>query len=196
MSSLIGTNTSSNKLSILENELRNACFLAPKWMQLELQGFWYGLISFAITYAEQNKPFLPNDVSIETILTHSDESFEGWPTYWLEPTLRTFLSTNLSFDELNTWFETLDSIFRDCVPTDLNIFIVLQNGDILTEEQWSRLYEAIAFVPPSSNTSSKKNTKHSKTRHIHGKRAITPMRCRKAITHKKQKPTYSFIKLS
>jgi len=180
----------------LESELKITLFSAPKWMQIQLQGFWYGLVSDSIRSVEENEELTLEPSSIESWLLYADSQFEGWPTSWLEPIAKQFLSEIRTLDELNTWFECLDTTFRDCVPVDLNIFTTLANGEILSETQWERLYDALAFLPPPQQRSpnQKRSVKGPKTRHIHGRRAITPMRSRRAITHKKHK-YYSFIKL-
>ena len=180
-------------LETLESELKTALFSAPKWMQLQLQGFWYGLVSAAIKSKEEGTPLVLESTSIETWLLYADPHFEGWPTSWLEPIAKQFLAESRTLEELNTWFERLDTIFRDCVPVDLDIFTTLANGELLTEEQWTRLYNALAFLPPLLQQPLKQKRKIPKTRHIHGKRAITPLRSRRAYTHKK--PNYSFVKL-
>jgi hypothetical protein len=182
----------------LESELKTTLFSAPRWMQLQLQGFWYGLVSDAIRSIEEDETLLLEPTSIESWLLYADSQFEGWPTSWLEPIAKQFLSHKRTLDELNIWFESLDTTFRDCVPVDLNIFTTLANGEILTEEQWERLYDTLAFLPPPNHQQLSLNQKRSikcpKTRHIHGRRALTPMRSRRAITRKKHK-YYSFIKL-
>ena len=172
-----------------ESNLRTFLFSAPKWMQLEIQGFFYGLISTSLSYKEENNPFTVNEKTVETLLLFADPEFEGWPTSWLEPFLEEFLKLDLTLEQLNTHFSNLDTLFRDCVPTDLDIFTTYANGETLTDEQWLRLHDALAFLPPPLQQT-KRNTK---TRHIHGRRSVTPMRNRKAITLKKQK--YSFVKL-
>jgi len=181
-------------MDTLESELKTFLFSAPKWMQLQLQGFWYGLVSAAIKSAEEGTTLTLQPTSIETWLLYADPQFEDWPTTWLEPIAKQFLNNQWTLTELNHWFERLDTSFRDCVPTDLDIFTTLANGEFLTETQWTRLYDALAFLPPPLlQQQLKQKRKIVKTRHTHGKRAITPLRSRKAFTHKKHK--YSFVKL-
>jgi len=157
-------------------------------MQLELQGFLYGLLSTALSYKEDGTPFTVGPTTLETLLLYADSEFTDWPTDWLDPFLQEFLQLELSLEQMNALFLDLDSVFRDCVPTDLNTFTTYADGEVLTPEQWTRLYDAIAFIPPPSE-----KKRSSKTRHIHGRRSITPMRSRKAMTVKKQR--YSFVKL-
>jgi hypothetical protein len=176
-------------MDALESELKCFLFSAPKWMQLEMQGFWYGFISRAITCKEEQTPFLQELNTIETLLHHADPEFAGWPTSWLEQYVQQFLALDLTYDQYHEWFERLDTIFRDSVPTDLDIFTTLSNGELLTEEQWKRLYDALAFIPPPVQA----KRKYAKTRHVKGRRAITPIKNRKAITHKNK--LYSFVKL-
>jgi hypothetical protein len=175
-----------------EDELRTFCFSAPKWMQIELQGFFYGLLNLSIQAAEDKTSYQP--ISIDAILENADSEFTGWPTSWLEHFLEQFQTLYHTYDEYNTFFESADTIFHDSIPTDLNIFTLYANGDILTKEQWTRLYDAVAFIPPNQQMT-KKHGNGSKTRHIHGRRAITPIRNRRAITRKKH-VKISFIKLS
>jgi len=180
-------------MDAIESELKTFCFSAPRWMQLELQGFWYGLLSTVLTYKEEGLTVPPiNTAFIETILLHADPEFTDWPTLWLESIAAQFLALNLSIDDLNGWFERLEQAFRDSVPTDLNIFTTYSNGETLTPDQWSRLYDAIAFMP--SPVQSKRNAYNKRTRHIHGRRALTPLRSRKAIT-RKHHTHYTFVKL-
>jgi len=190
--------SASPSVITLESELKTTLFSAPRWMQLQLQGFWYGLVSDAIRSIEEGETLILEPTSIESWLLYADSQFEGWPISWLEPTAIQFLSQTRTLDELNVWFECLDTTFRDCVPVDLNIFTTLANGEILTEQQWERLYDALAFLPPPNHQqfslNQKRSIKYPKTRHIHGRRALTPMRSRRAITRKKYK-YYSFIKL-
>jgi hypothetical protein len=189
------TETTSKKIHTkesFENELRAFCFSAPKWMQIEFQGFFYGLLNLSIQAAEDNTSYQP--LSIDAILENADSEFTGWPTSWLEHFLEQFQSIYHTHDEYTLFFESADTIFRDSIPTDLNIFTLYANGDILTKEQWTRLYDAIAFIPPTHQVT-KKYGNGSKTRHIHGRRAITPIRNRRAITRKKH-VQISFIKLS
>jgi hypothetical protein len=177
----------------LEKELKDTCLIAPHWMQLQLQAFWYGLISWCITCVEDKRPANLADITIQQLLDAADPEFASWPTDWLHPIATQFLAHNFTEEELHTWFDTLDTIFRDTVPTDLDIFTTLADGNTLTEEQWSRLYEAIAFLPPQTT----KAIKHQKTRRTHGRRAITPLRRRRALTyHKPHQPTTHVIKLS
>lgn len=193
--------SASASVTTLESELKTFLFSAPKWMQLQLQGFWYGLVSAAIKSAEEGTTLILEPTSIETWLLYADPHFEDWPTTWLEPYANQFLAQPRTLEELNNWFERLDTTFRDCVPTDLDIFTTFANGELLTEAQWIRLFDALAFLPPPLHPQQhhhhqlkqKRNIRVPKTRHIHGRRAITPLRSRKAFTHKKSK--YSFIKL-
>jgi hypothetical protein len=179
-------------MDVLESELKTFLFSAPKWMQLEMQGFWYGLISRAITCKEEQTPFVCETTTIETLLQYADPEFSDWPTSWLEPYIQQFLALTLTQDQLQEWFERLELLFRDSVPTDLVIFTTLANGELLTEEQWKRLYDALAFIPPPIQ--SKRTGKYAKTRHLQGRRALTPMKTKRATTHKKR--SYSFIKLT
>jgi hypothetical protein len=180
----------------LEQELKDTCLIAPHWMQLQLQAFWYGLLSWCITCAEDKRPARLEDIRIEQLLEAADKEFVTWPTDWLHPIATQFLTYNFTEEELHTWFDTLDTIFRDTVPTDLDIFTTLADGNTLTEEQWTRLYEAIAFLPPQT-TKPAKATKHQKTRRTHGRRAITPLRRRRALTyHRPHQPSAHVIKMS
>ena len=87
-----------------------------------------------------------------------------------------FLALGLTLEELNSWFTRLDTVFRYCISTDLDIFSTLADGVPLTEEQWERLYVAIAPQPPDTTGFKKHHHTRNKTRRTHGRRALTPMR--------------------
>ena len=177
-------------METLEAKLRDICVLSPHWMQLELQAFWYGLISWAITCEEDKRTAKAEDITVQELLEHADAEFVSWPTEWLEPYITEFLSYNFNGQQLDELFNLLDTIFRDCVPIDLDIFSILADGNQLTTEQWERLDNTLAFIPPEIQK--RKNTK-AKTRRIHGRRALTPMRGRRALTH--HRPYAHVVKL-
>ena len=162
-------------LNALEEKLKNEALTYPHWQQLVLQGYWYGLISWAITCAEDGHDPKKDTPSAINLAKHSAAEFEQWPADWLEPTTESFLALGLTLDELNSWFTRLDTVFRDCISTDLDIFSTLADGAALTEEQWERLYVSIAPQPPDT-TGFKKHHNRNKTRRTHGRRALTPMR--------------------
>lgn len=162
-------------LDQLENELKNMSLHLPHWQQLVLQGLWYGLISWAMTCAEENVDSKLNPPTLSEMLKHADSEFEGWPVEWLQDEATKFLSLKLSVEELNSWFARLDSVFQDCIRTDIYIFGTFAEGATLTEDQWKLLYDAVAFMPPDV-TGFRKPISKSKTRRIHGRRALTPMR--------------------
>jgi hypothetical protein len=168
-----------SKFQRIEEELRNFSLIAPHWQQLLLQGFWYGLISWLITCAEDNQNPADHRITVKEMVEHADAEFLDWPITWLESSVDSFLQLNCSLEELNYWYSQLDIIFRDCIPTDLDIFSTLASGETLTEEQWKRLHDALAFIPSEKNLK-----KHfNKTRRTHGKRALTPIKRRHATTH-------------
>jgi hypothetical protein len=177
-------------MDALESRLRDLCLISPHWMQLELQAFWYGLISWLLTCVEDKRIVRLEDITVKELLEHADAEFTSWPTDWLESHIKDFLRYDFNEEQLNVWFGRLDTIFRDCVPTDLDIFTTLADGQSLTEEQWVRLNSTIAFIPP--DIVKRKNTK-GKTRRTHGRRALTPMRGRRALTH--HKPYAQVVKL-
>lgn len=180
-------------LEQLETTLKETCLISPHWMQLQLQAFWYGLLSWCITCVEDKRSIDLQTMPIQTLLETADPEFGLWPTDWLQPLAKQFVELHLSEEELHEWFDRLDVIFRDTVPTDLDIFTTLADGETLTEEQWKRLYEALAFLPPQTT----KPTKRQKTRRTHGRRAITPLRRRRVLTyHKPHPPSAQVVKLS
>jgi hypothetical protein len=166
----------------LETELKTICATLPHWQQLLIQGFWYGLLSYSITFAEEGRDILASPPTVTEFVQHADTEFVSWPTEWLQPMATEFLQRRLNVQQLNGWFDQLDTIFRDCIPTDLDIFTTLAEGEHLTEHQWERLYDAIALLPPNQEALKKPSHKQ-KTRRVHGRRAITPMRRRRAMTH-------------
>ena len=164
----------------LETTIKDFCFQAPRWMQLELQAFWYGLISWSLTCLEDKEEPNIDTITVEELIQHSDPNFIDWPTNWLEPLIKEFIDMKLSYEQQEQLLTNLEQHFKDCVPTDLNIYTILIHGESLADEQWIRLYDSLAFIPPEEYKS------QNKTRRIYGKRSITPMRRRKAFTfHKK-----------
>ena len=179
-----------------EEELKSLCTQLPHWQQIQLQGFWYGLLSWLLTYAEEGVNPTLHPITAKELLQHADTTFEDWPSEWLQPYADRFIALHLSHEQLNTWFATLDTIFRDCISTDLDIFSILAEGAELTDIQWERLYESIAFQPPDTTGLKRSNPKH-KTRRTHGRRALTPMKRHhrlRAITHH-QKQHVNVVKL-
>lgn len=182
-------------MDVTERELRETCLISPHWMQLQLQAFWYGLLSWCITCAEDKRPARLEEVTIPQLLEAADPEFATWPTDWLQPIAKQFVEQNFAEEALHEWFDRLDIIFRDTVPTDLDIFTTFADGAELSEEQWARLYDALAFLPPQQG--SLQPTKHKKTRRVHGRRAITPMRRRRVLTyHRAHKQPVQFVKLA
>jgi hypothetical protein len=178
-----------------EEDLKNLCTQLPHWQQIQLQGFWYGLVSWLITCAEEGINPTLHTMTAQELAIHSDPKFESWPSEWLQPYADTFIALRLSYEDLHTWFATLDTVFRDCISTDLDIFSILAEGAELTDAQWERLYESMAFQPP--DVSGCKRSKKHKTRRVHGRRALTPMRRHhrmRAITHH-QKHNVNVVKL-
>jgi hypothetical protein len=176
----------------IKNVLREQCLISPHWMQLELQGFWYGLLSWLITCREDNREAKDTDMSVRDILLVADKEFDCWPTDWLEETKRTLIQQALSLENLHQLFNEIDLLFRDCIPTDLDIFTTLGEGNELTMEQWERLYDGIA-IQPATRVMKRQNKRG--TKRVHGRRGITPLRHKRAITHHRQ-PTmhYNFIR--
>ncbi len=180
-------------MNTIEAQLKSLCLESPHWMQLELQAFWYGLLSHTLDAAENNVDLSHLQLTAEQVLLHADPAFEGWPTDWLEPYVLQFLELRLSFDEQQTFFEHLETLFQDTVPVDLQIFTVLSEGETLTEDQWVRLMDTLAFQPPSPMVSSKG---FAKTRRTHGRRGITPLKRRRVRTlHKKPTSTIHCLKV-
>jgi hypothetical protein len=205
-----------------EENLRKLLLTAPHWQQLELQAFWYGLISWCVTCFEDKVPITTDVPSMGEILGCGDEEFQTWPSEWLEGLKADYLKPTLTEDDNTQWFNRLEILFQECVPIDLNIFSVFLTGEQLSESQWERMYETIAFqqqpvglepiaagihvvhdlasatkqqiVQPPQTLANRR--RHHRTRHIHGRRAITPIRARKALTrkHKHTQPV-SVVKL-
>lgn len=178
-----------------EEELETVCFQAPHWQKLMLQGFWQGLLSWLITCAEDGVNPKTAPLSTKELITLADPEFASWPSEYLESSRNRFMDLGLSSEQLHTWFERLHVIFEEAVPADLNIFQIWSEGQQLTEEQWDRLQDATAFVPPTASSSPKKN-KQNKTRRIHGRRALTPIRARRATTRGHPKGAVSISHLT
>jgi len=164
----------------VETNIKTICFQSPRWMQIEIQGFMYGLLSWSLTCLEDKEEPIHTKITVEELLEHADEEFHGWPTSWLEPMVEDFIALHLSYDVQQTLLVNLERVFQDSVPTDINIFTILANGDILTTEQWERIYESIAFRNPIEPIK-----KSQKTRRLQGRRAVTPIKKRKSFTRHK-----------
>ena len=177
----------------LEQEIKTFCFQAPRWMQIELQAFWYGFLCWSLTCAEENKPIYVNRPTLQEFLETSHPEFSSWPTHWLAEIPEQFLSQKLNFQQQQDWFQRLEHIFQDCVPSDLNIFTELADGSELSEEQMERLYNTVAFEPPQIQPHGKFN-RPNKTLRPKQRRGITPIRRRKALT-RHHKPTIIVSKL-
>ena len=180
-------------MNALETKLKQLCLDSPHWMQLELQAFWYGLLSITMELAEQGQHLPVSHLSIKDCLHHADPEFASWPTDWLHPIGAEFLQLTLNFDDQQAFFERLETSFQDTIPVDLNLFTVLAEGETLSAEEWERLYDTLAFIPPE--VPPKKNFQQ-KTRRTHGRRAITPLKRRKATTAHKKHPTVHLVKLN
>lgn len=162
-------------------DLKTHCFQLPHWQQLVVQAFFYGALNWLIPLAEQHRPANKGEITIEDLVAHSDAEFRMWPSEWLEPWLEKLIALKLSQEQLYEFSELLDSAFRDCIPTDLDIYSTLAEGEHLTDEQWERLYSAVS--PRQQVLPLSMNKKTAKTRRTHGKRAITPLKRRRAHTH-------------
>ncbi len=176
--------------TILER-IKQHCFQGPHWIQLEIQAFWYGAISWAMTCAEEGKPH--ESLSIDMLLAHSDAEFSSWPTSWLDSDYAEFITQSLSLEELDQLLLQLDDLFRGLIPVDLNIFSTLSNGDHLTEKQWDRLYEAIAFQP-IQRVDNSGYKRANKTIRPHQRRGVTPLKRRKV--HTRHRPILVITKSS
>jgi hypothetical protein len=181
-------------MNILETNLKTLCLQSPHWMQIELQAFWYGLLSYTMDAAESKQPLDPKELSPEILLQHADPEFQGWPTDWLQPFVTEFTGLTLNFQQQQEFFEHLETLFQDTVPVDLNIFTVLAEGELLTQEQWKRLLDTLAFQPPSAPLPKQKN--NGKTKRVQGRRGITPLKRRRAYTaHKKHSGSIICLKI-
>jgi hypothetical protein len=174
-------------MEAIESDLKTFCFLAPRWQLYVIQGFLFSTFNWIIPLLESGKTPSKSLITIEQLMKHADPEFVLWPSDWVEPWLDRILELKLTLNDYYTFYENLDTLFRDCIPTDLNIFTSLSNGSILTDEQWDRLYEAVAFQAPLVQQ------KSNKTRRTQGRRAITPMKRRKAKTY--HKPHVTVVKL-
>jgi hypothetical protein len=194
----------------LLEELKSLCLIAPHWQQLLLQGFWYGLMSWLVTCAEDNTTPDKYPMTLKEMVSHADPEFASWPLEWLQVYVDKMLTLNpvLHSVKLNDFFERLDTMFQDTIPTDLDIFSTLVRGEHLTEEQWVRLHDALAPMPPPPPPTSQSPPllqhqppslppstplqlqpqphtirNNHRTRRLRGKRAITPLKRKRAVTH-------------
>jgi hypothetical protein len=80
----------------LEKKLKSELPLYPHWQQLLVQGFWYGLISWTITCAEEGTKPTQNLLSVQELVSHADPHLEDWPLDWLESSRDAFLKLDLN----------------------------------------------------------------------------------------------------
>lgn len=166
-------------MEALESNLKTTCFQAPHWQQLVLQAFWFGVLSWAVPLVEEGQHLQAQPMTVKDLVHHADPEFVSWPYEWLEATLKAFEAIPWTTDSINAFFDRLETIFQDCLPTDLHIYHILVKGDYLTDEQWSRLFDTVAFQPPQAAA---QPPKKAKTRRMHGRRGITPMKRRRGLT--------------
>lgn len=161
----------------------------PRWVHLGAQAYTYGFLCWLADCLECGEPI--DTPSVAAAMTRADETFESWPAECFEhlaQSLLLFLAqepAEMTNDRLDELYGQAEDTFRDHVSADLLIFTTLATGEPLTEEQWTRLWAALAFDLPLTRP----KDSHAKTRRVHGRRAITPMRRHKrfrAITlHKR-----------
>lgn len=173
------------------SDLKTLCFQLPVWQQLVVQAFFYGALNWLIPLAEQHQPANKSEITVTDLVVHSDPEFSQWPSEWLDSWLTRLISLNLTHEQLYSFSEQLELAFRDCIPTDLDIYSTLAEGEHLTEEQWGRLYDAVA--PRQQILPLSMSKKCAKTRRTHGKRAITPIKRRRAHTH--HRPHVNVVKV-
>jgi hypothetical protein len=144
-----------------------------------------------MTCAEDGTNPADKPITVKELVSHADPHLQNWPLDWLEPLRDEFVALHLNAQQLDDWFSRLDLIFRDCIPVDLDIFSILGEGTTLTEEQWERFYNSLAFLPPDTS-GVKPNQRHKhKTLRNKGRRALTPMRRhnhKAALTHRNRHP--------
>lgn len=146
----------------------------PLWVQLGLQGFLYGVLGWLQEGCESGEP-LVTPPSLTTFLERADETFASWPTEWLAPVFQqladAWAHSEKTLATVEQFSEDAEATFRNRVPADLLVFHQLETGDSITDEQWERLWDALAFALPPVPPGKQKHT-----RRAHGKRALTPMK--------------------
>ena len=150
----------------------------PRWMQMELQGFVYGFLSW-IADCLDSSDTLDDPLEPSEYIERADPKFLEWPTDWLEQPLHELLrccmfQEEFIADTVNHMYADAEDIFRNYVPADLMIFTQLATGELITEEQWIRLWDVLSF-DVTMPTMKAKNL----TRRTRGHRAITPLKRRK-----------------
>ena len=157
------------------------CRLEPRWVQIELQAFTYGFLCWASDCIESSNGNEQLDtLSPSEYLEGVDPHFAEWPSEWLEDVLQELvlyciLEKHMTIETIQKIYGEAEDVFRDYIPTDLMIFTQLATGNSLSEEQWERLYDTIAFQPPDNSFVTKPGLRN-KTLRTHGRRAITPMK--------------------
>lgn len=169
------------------------CFQQPRWIQIEIQAFTYGFLCWASDSLEDETSQQIDPLSVSEYLEGVDTHFAGWPVDWLENILQELLvycilEKNMTMETVQKIYGEAEDVFRNHIPVDLMIFTQLATGESLSEEQWERLYDTIAFQTPDKNLGT---MNRNKTMRIHGRRAITPMKRHKyrgKTAHKRQYP--------
>ena len=176
----------------MDTLLTPLCRDQPRWVQIEIQAFTYGFLCWASDSLEEETSCQIEPLSPSEYLEGVDTHFAGWPSDWLEPILQELLvycilEKHMTLETVKKIYGEAEDLFSRYIPIDLMIFTQLATGSSLSEEQWERLYDTIAFQTPSKKLGGVRN----KTMRIHGRRAITPMKRHKyrgKTVHKRQYP--------
>ena len=170
----------------------------PRWMQMELQAFVYGFLSW-IADCLDHSDLLDDPLEPSEYIERADPKFLEWPIDWLEHPLHELLrccmfQEEFIADTVNHMYADAEDIFRNYVPADLMIFTQLATGEPITEEQWQRLWDVLSFETPVAI-----QTNRNITRRTHGHRSVTPLKRRKghkfrAVTLHKRSPVPVIIK--
>ena len=158
------------------------CHNQPRWVLIELQAATYGFLCWASDVIDEKSKKKAEPLSSAEYLEGVDTHFIGWPSEWLEDVIEDLLvycilEKHMTLETIQRIYGEAEDCFRNHVPADLMIFTQLATGESLSEEQWTRLYDTIAFQPPDNICSftGHKNGRH-RTMRIHGRRSITPMK--------------------
>ena len=184
----------------MDTLLRPFLFEQPRWVQLMTQACFYGVLCHISDSLEENS--VKDTMSARAYCMRADVQFETWPTDALEEFVQqvfvffTLDEKSLTLDRLDEIYAEAEDVFRNYVPVDLLIFIYMATGESITAEKWKELWVALAFQPAPIPAGYQ--TYHARTRRVHGRRAITPIRRHKrfrAITyHKRTGPLPTIVK--
>jgi len=154
---------------------------SPIWNKIVLQTWSYGFLCWLKDSSEMGKWV---EVTFEEFFDYADEFRDmpiGGVSGYLMPAFSKLLTKPLlSAEKIDEFHEKLLDLVEEHVQKEINIIDELFEGEPLKEETREKVWQELSFIIEPSTK------KPNKTRHVKGKRAITPIkrRGRQAKTRK------------